>query len=304
MKPKRITYRRCQRKDLVPALRLIMKSLNHLRVKTGKAPMRRRITTAPPLFNHIFSTDPKNFYCAWRGDKIVGFAGALRRGKQWYLAWLFVHPRIQDQGVGRRLIDKIWDHGHGVIHSVATMTYNQQAVGLYSSFGMIPESLMTVMSVNYDQLDLPFTSGVELVENPNQRDLAWIKRFEGEIRGFARPQEWKFWHDRDDYYPLLFCRRGQRIGYSLVNQVGEIAPAGGTTNRNLLAVIAESINWCHDNQGRLKGNQITLCCPAQNDDLYRYLNSMNLRNVEMLLFMSETPYADHSRYLPAMLAIF
>ncbi len=304
MPPKRITYRRCRPKDLIPALRLIMKSMNDLRRTTGKAPIRRRLRQVPTMFKHIYATDPRLFYCAWRGDEIVGFAGALLRGQQWFLAWLFVHPRHQDRGIGRRLMEKIWIDRPGVVHSVATMTYNQQAVGLYSSFGMVPEALMTMMTVEFDHLYAPTPSGLEIISRPNGQEMAWIRRFEGEIRGYPRPEEWRYWESNDLFTTLLMRRRGRPVGYCLVHHMGEIGPAGGTTHGNLLAVVADAVHWCHEQQDRFKAPRIQLCCPHQSDDLYRHLLSMGFRNVEMLLYMSERPYADHRRYLPATLAIF
>jgi predicted acetyltransferase len=304
MKSKRISYRRCRRKDLLPSLRLIMKSLDHLRTQTGKEPMKRRLRAVPPMFNHIFDTDSQRFYTAWRGDEIIGFAGALRRGNQWFLAWLFVLPRYQNKGVGRKLIEKIWDKGPQVVHSVATMTYNQQAVGLYSSFGMVPEALMTAMSGEVESLDIPLPSSLTCIENPCGRDLAWIKRFEAEVRGYGRPQEWRYWRESDEYGILLFKRGDKPVGYSLINPVGEIGPAAATTHATLLRVIGDSVHWCAEHQDRLKSGRISICCPGQNDELYRYLGSIGLRNVEMLLFQSEKKYADHRRYVPATLAIF
>lgn len=304
MKSKRITYRRCRRTDLLPSIRLIIKSLNHLRVQTGKAPQRRRIREVPAMFNHVYDTDSQRFYNAWRGDEMVGFAGALRRGNQWFLAWLFVHPRYQDKGIGRKLIEKIWDEGRNVVHSVATMTYNQQAVGLYSSFGMVPEEVMTAMAGKLEKLDIPVQSQLKLIADPARRELAWIKRFEAEIRGYGRPQEWDFWHQSKDFHLLLFKRGDKPVGYSLINPVGEIGPAGGTNHGNLIKLIGDSVYWCAENQDQLKGGGVSISCPMQNDELYRYLGSIGLRNVEMMLFQSEKRYADHRRYVPASLAIF
>ncbi len=304
MKPVPIRYRRCRKKDLLPAVRLILKSMNHLREKTGKAPFRRRATRVPTLFTHLLATDPKLFYCAWRGETIVGFAGALQRGKQWYLAWLFVHPRFQDRGIGRGLIEKVWVDRPGMVHSLATMSYNQQAVGLYSSFGMVPESLMTLMTAELDRLYAPTPHGFEVIERPTQRDLAWIRRFEGEVRGFPRAKEWAYWGSSELFQPLVMRHRGRPVGYGLVNKMGELGPAAGTTHRNLVATVGEMVRWCSEHREQMKADRIMLACPHQNDELYSYLLSMGFRNSEMLVFMSDRPYADHRRYLPASLALF
>ncbi|MCP4634563.1 MAG: GNAT family N-acetyltransferase, partial [candidate division Zixibacteria bacterium] len=145
MKSGSISYRRCRKKDLVPSIKVIRSSFNHLRKQTGKEPLRWTVRGVPPFFEHLIKTDPKTFYCAWYKDKVIGFAGAIMRGKQWYLAWLFIHPRYQDKGVGGKLLEKVWREGKGITHALSTFAYNTQAVGLYSKFGMAPLCTVPLM---------------------------------------------------------------------------------------------------------------------------------------------------------------
>ena len=97
MSKAKISYRKCRKKDIIPSMRVIMSSLNNLRKRTGKEVFRRRVREIPPLIEHVYSLDKDTFYCAWHKDNIIGFGGAIIRGKQWYLAWLFVHPRLAPQ---------------------------------------------------------------------------------------------------------------------------------------------------------------------------------------------------------------
>ena len=103
-----ISYRRCRKKDMLPSVRLVLSSLDDIRVRTGKEPMDRRVRRVPGFFDHLLRTDRNTFYCTWHGARLVGFAGAIVRGKQWYLAWLFVHPRYQGRGIGSKLLEKVW----------------------------------------------------------------------------------------------------------------------------------------------------------------------------------------------------
>ena len=300
-----VRYRRCRPRDLLPSLRLVMFSFNDVRRRTGKEPIVRRVREVPGFFAHLLATNPESFFCAWRGKRIIGFAGAIIRGKQWYLGWLFVHPRYQDQGIGRRLLTHVWRDGTGMSHSLTTMTYNMQAVGLYSRFGMVPETLFTVMETRPDRLRTPMPTGLDVVEQVQRADLAWINDVETEIRGYAHRGEWRFWRRSDQHRILLFKRARIRIGYSMITWGIDIAPVGAARRRDLHDVLAETLRIAATSprKGKKDGKLMVLVPEAQKD-LYQFLLECGFRNREMLLFMSDQTYPDFGRYLPASPAVF
>ena len=302
---KKISYRRCRRKDLLPAIRLIMMAFNDLRRRTGKTAMTRRVRAVPLMFLHLFDRDSESFACAWDGDRLVGFAGAINRGRQWYLAWLFVHPRYQDRGIGRRLLEKIWRTGRGVVHSLSTFTYNMQAVGIYSHFGILPEALISQMRIPLDKLTPPVPTGLTIERTIRRADLAWIDGLERAIRGHARRPELEYWCASQSHHAYLFKRRGRRIGYSFLVNMGELGPAGGITHREQLNVLRESLRIGRaDLLSAGKAKSMSLFCPTENRDLYAELLAMGFRNDELLLYMTDEPYANLQCYLPATLALF
>ncbi len=299
-----IRYRRCRQKDLVPAARLVMRSLNHLLVRVGKDRERHRVRSAPPLFKHLLRTDPQRHYCAWRGERIVGFASALLRGKQWYLAFLFVDPRCQDRGIGKKLIEKVWHEGRGVSHALATFPYNMQAVGLYSRFGMVPEEVFTLMRAPLPKLIVPPPTGLQ-ASPVGRGDMAWIHDLERRIRGYTHRPEWRFWRAEGSFRISVFRHRGKRIGYSMIGKGGGIAPVGAISPRLQQKVLAETLRLASEawpkNAAKMR---LVVTCPQTQRENYRLLLDAGFRNLEILLFMSDTPYADFRRYLPATLAVF
>jgi ribosomal protein S18 acetylase RimI-like enzyme len=301
-----VRYRRCRRADLLPAGRMIMLTFNALRRQTGKDVIRRRIRSAPPMFVHALERDPKYFYCAWHRGRVVGFAGAVNRGRQWYLAWLFVHPRYQGRGVGRRLLELVWRDGPGVTHGLCTFSYNVQAVSIYGRFGMNPRGIIHMMRAPAERLSLPSPTGLTVQDGLRRGDLAWIHALETEIRGYPRPPEWDYWSRSEDYRIHVFHRRSRRVGYGVVNTIGEIAPAGARTPREFRDVMAEMMRSSAERRfGRnVKNPSVQLFCPTANAGLYKELLRAGLRNVEVLLFLADADYGDFSRYLPATLAFF
>ncbi len=295
-----IRYRRCRRRDLYAAVRLILRAVGELRRRTGKPPIPWRPRSAPAAFEHLRRTDPTTFLCAWSGERLVGFTGAFVRGKQWYLAYLFVDPRLQAKGVGRELLRRAWRQGPGMTHGLGTFTYNQHAVGLYTSFGMVPQQLITLMEAKPGSMRLPEKTSLDVSTDCTADDIAWINRLEARIRGYPRAEEWGFWM-RSDEYRLYLLRRGRRrVGYALVGPRGEIAPLGVVSPADLHEAAAASIRAAAD-EGR---DLVRFFCPNGNRELYRYLNGLGFRNVEMLVFMADKPYGDFSRYVPATLAVF
>jgi len=295
-----IRYRRCRKKDLLPATRLALSAMNDVRRRTGKEIFLRRVNEPSPLIRHIHETDPELLAAAWAGERMVGFGGALVRGRQWYLAWLFVHPRYQDRGVGGRLLRKLWRDGPGMVHSLATMTYNMQAVGLYSRFGMVPEEMIPVMKARPEDVRLPAAPGWKRDLEPTEGDFAWIQRLEKRIRGFAHPEEWDFWRREKGCRIALFRDGRRRVGYGMLDGRDFLAPAGAADPAELTGVVAEMIRLAREE----KRKEVLLFCPTRSRDLYRFLIGAGFRNLEMLLFQSDTPYGDFSRYVPATLAFF
>jgi len=301
----RITYRRCRKKDLAAASRLVMRSFNDVRRRTGKAPIPWRPRGAPPFFAHLLRTDPGTFHCAWRGERLVGFGAALVRGRQWYLAWLFVDPRLQDRGIGRRLIERTWRDGRGMTHALATMTYNPGAVGLYSRFGMLPRSMISMMTRPIDGIDVPGPTGIDVSDRVDRRDLSWINGLEREIRGYPHAPEWRFWHEQGEYRILIFRRRGRRVGYGMISGWGAIQPVGATRAADLPIVMAETIRIAVAGARPGKPHaKLTVFCPQEAESVYADLIGLGFRISEILLFMSDEPYGDLTRYLPATLAVF
>lgn len=283
----------------MPALRIMRTSVNHLRRKTGKEPFRWRVSKVPPFFRHLLSTNPDTFYCAFSGDKMIGFAGAVIRGKQWYLAYLFVHPRYQKKGLGKKLLQKVWRDGRGMSHGLCTFAFNMQAVGLYSKFGMTPLCNLPWMEVAPDKLKKLKSTGLKIYDTVTRADITWINKLENKIRGYPHNTEWKFWKKDNMYKLYIFRYRGKRVGYSVIGDDYQIAPAGAISNDYLLKVVIETLRVVKPK----KGGKVKLWCPTINIGLYRFLIDIGFIASEMEIFMVDKPYPDWQRYVPATLAV-
>jgi len=275
-------------------------AVNHLKKRTGKEPERWKPgNTPPPLVAGVFKTDRDTMYCAWKNGKMVGFAGAYVRGKQWYLCWLFVQPSLQDKGVGRMLLEKVWRESKGMTHSLCTFAFNPQAIGLYSRFGMAPLCDLPLLKVSKSKLILPEKSKLEIKQHATLDDIRWIHRLEKDIRGYSHPQHWDIWRKVKTSNICIAKNRGKRIGYFMIVNNAWIAPLGVIDKRYIIDVMNEALRLVEPPEEQ----KIGLWCPTLNKELYTYLISIGFRVNEFEIFMSDKPYPDWQRYVPATLAV-
>jgi GNAT superfamily N-acetyltransferase len=296
----KIEYKKCRKQDLVPAARMMRTTINHLRRKSGLEINRWRIGSRPiPMLVRFWETDGDTMYCAWKNGKMVGFAGAYVNGKQWYLAWLFVHPSLQDKGVGRKLLQKVWRDGKGMTHALCTFAYNPQAVGLYSKFGMAPLCDLPWMKGDISRLKKLESTGLQVSDKPTAADVRWIHQLETKIRGYAHRDHWNVWLKNEPFQTYIFRKGGKRVGYSLITRKLVIAPLGVIDPKYMIEVMTESIKLL-DKEAK---ERATIWCPTLNIPLYNFLIDVGFRIDEMDVFMSDTPYPDWQRYVPATLAL-
>jgi len=142
-------------------------------------------------------------------------------------------------------------------------------------------------------------TGLKIFDMAIGADISWINKIESKIRGYPHPSEWKFWTGNDQYKLNIFKYKGKRVGYSLIGDNYQIAPAGAISNDYLLKVMVETLRIIKPK----KDGKVKLWCPTHNIDLYRFLIDVGFRASEMEVFMADKPYPDWQRYVPATLAV-
>jgi len=197
----RLTIRKFKRSELLEAFRMVMRSANDLRVKNGRKPWDNTLTEVPPLNYHLYDTDPDGTFGAYLGGKLVGYTAALMRGRQWYLAYLFIDPEFQLKGVGRKLLDCAWTYGREKAgsHALCTFPYNETALALYSSYGMMPTTPIFEMSAKIDKNSSPFAAKLKCEIDSSPKAQARINRLEKEIRGYPHAVDIEFFGSDKDH---------------------------------------------------------------------------------------------------------
>ena len=298
----KLTIRKPHRDEFLQIMKLIIKSANDLRVRSGKRPWDSVATEVSPLSYHLYETDPDGHKCAYYDNKIVGFTAALMRGKQWYLGYLFVDPAFQNKGVGRKLLDHSFAYGSDKAdtHALCTFPYNETALALYSSFGMMPTSPILEMQKKIEKTDIVPESKLMIEEDNSSRSIFRINRLEKEIRGYSHPIDWKFFSHDSRHKIFQFYDNSKWVGYSVISGNRLIAPAGAIEAHYLPDIISESYRITI----RQGADYCLLWIGGPNAAVFQRLKSHRFIIKEMSVFMSNKPYGDFSRYCPAHLAVF
>ncbi|MEO5964154.1 MAG: GNAT family N-acetyltransferase [Candidatus Limnocylindrales bacterium] len=222
--------------------------LNQPRMPDDLGPLRR-------LLAHLMGTDPDRFWVATgANDEILGFSSASVREGLWFLAMLFVHPRVQADGLGQALMDRAQagrdvdpggpavpgpDDPHDTgIHTWGMCTDAAQPIsnGLYARRGMLPRipiwrlfgevrrwSALPPVHASLEVVPFETVSGTE--PDGERRLQAIVDELDRSLIGAAHPSDHAFLR-RDGRAGFLVRERtgGRPMGYVYGSGVGRVGP--------------------------------------------------------------------------------
>lgn len=299
----KIIYRHPQENELLAAIKTMKASNDHLQARSGRKARDVPIKEVPSAILHMYKTDFDGCWCAYAGKRTLGYGQALLRGKQWYLANLFIEPDAQGKGIGRGLLRRCLNYGKGKAdsYSLCTFPFNETALGLYTSFGVMPLGTIFEMINSFEKRPKIFPTRLRADSGNSYRSILRINRLEKKIRGYARLVDLKFFAGEPEAREIFDFYDGSRwVGYAFVHQNTLIGPAGAIAPKYLPDIIGESFNRCLDNGSK----RVVISVGSANKGVYNRLKSLGFIINFMPVFLSTKPYGDFSRYIPAHLAIF
>ena len=294
--------RKLRRSDLLDGYKLAMKSVNDLRERSGRQPWDYIVNEVQPFNNHLFDTDPDGHWGAFFEGKMIGFCVATIRGRQWYLGYLFVDPKYQVKGVGRRMLERAFEYGAHKADSraLATFPYNETALALYASFGMMPTWPIFEMEKKIEKGEKVVKSGLKMVEDKSKKGLGKINRLDREIRGYTHLPELQFFATDPKHHICHFYDGGEWVGYSVVNNGRMIAPIGAIKQKYLPDIVQDSYRIAAESGS----DYCRMFIGGPNNAAYTKAIELGFLIGELTVFCSTKPYGDLYRYCPSHLAIF
>src|SRR6185295_17127482 len=87
------------------------------------------------------------FHVAVKGDRVVAFAAVILRGNTHFLSMFWTLPRLQSQGVGRRVLARAFEGPRPPASAVRCVfaSLDTRAQVLYLKFGMRPRGMFYLL---------------------------------------------------------------------------------------------------------------------------------------------------------------
>ena len=167
---------------------------------------------------HLLRHDGERCFVAEDAGRIVAFAAALVRAEAWFLSSLFVLPKLQGRGLGRRLLERVWGDGYRR-RLTLTDAIQPASNGLYARLGLLPATPVLHLD-GVPRADPP--SELEAAA-PEPEALASLDRA---AYGFDRVVDHAYW-GAGPGRGTLWLRGGEPCAYSYVWPGGRIGPVAG-----------------------------------------------------------------------------
>ena len=201
------------------------------------------------------------------GRQPVGFGMAHRRGDHWFLAFLFVMPEWQGQGIGRELVERSLPPARSAAASpYAWRPRNRFRPALYATFGMSPRVPLYVMTGSLQAGRACRTArgggGLEALafealagRGPagHAQLAAQVGALDRELLGYERPQEHRFWRALESKGFLYFRAGETGAGRLRLRGVERSRRSGRGPRTRAAAARARPPGACRETAGRLAG---------------------------------------------------
>jgi GNAT superfamily N-acetyltransferase len=292
-----LVFRPARAEELQHAQELVVGSINDLTERHGFGPM----ASVRPAAFQIFSLndDPRGLWIAENDGEIVGSAFSWVCGDLWFLAELFIAPRMQGSGIGSELLRRTLQHADQTaakIKALITFTFNTVSQGLYIRYGMFPRLPVYMFNIDRDR----FVSQCHLArmkyrltENSSS-DLSALAAIDLSALGVSREKHHKYLLEESTMKGFLLYKGDDCIGYTYVASTGHIGPLGLRSRDDMAAAFRTSLNIAAEGQS----NQISAFLPGSSEAALRVAAENRMRVIFPMVLLSNREFGDWNRYLP------
>lgn len=240
------------------------------------------------------------------GERIVGFANAIRRGDLWFLSLLFVLPAEQGRGLGTSLLGRVFPGGRlprgawsGEPPLLGTATDSVQPVSnaLYARLGIVPRApVLRIVGRPLRPGSLPpLPAGVRAL---TLDDPAAVEALDRELLGFERAGDHRWFSDEGRRGYRYLDPTGATLGYGYLSSVGRIGPVAVRDPALLAPIVAHLLD------AHVPAGASALSIAGDADELIRILLGAGFRlDGFPTLLCWNRPFLPLDRYLVASLAL-
>lgn len=292
-----VTLRSARADELQHAQELIVGSINDLTERHGFGAMASVRSAAFQLFS--FHEDPGGFWIAEDGGEIVGTAFSWVCGDLWFLAELFIAPRMQGGGIGRQLLRRALRHADQAgakTRALITFTFNTVSQGLYMRHGMFPR--LPVYMFNADRAALANCGAQARLEfrkaDASQSQIALLAALDASALGVSREKHHKFLLSDPAMNGFIVYEGGDCIGYAYVASTGHIGPLAVTKHDAMAPALSTALRIAADGASE----QISAFLPGHCEAALAIAAEHRMRIAFPMVLVSDREFGDWKRYLP------
>ena len=292
-----VTLRPARADELQHAQELIVGSINDLTERHGFGAMASVRPAAFQLFS--FHDDPGGFWIAEDGGEIVGTAFSWVCGDLWFLAELFIAPRMQGGGIGRELLGRALRHADQAgakTRALITFTFNTVSQGLYMRHGMFPR--LPVYMFTADRAALPNTGPKARLNfrkaDASESQIAMLAALDVSALGVSREKHHKFLLSDPTMNGFLLYEGGDCIGYAYVASTGHVGPLAVTKRDAMAPVLRAALRIAAEGASE----QISAFLPGHCEPALAVAAECRMRIAFPMVLVSDREFGDWKRYLP------
>lgn len=292
-----VAFRPARADELQRAQELIVSSINDLTKRHGFGAMASVRPADFQLFS--FNEDPAGFWIAEDGDEIVGTAFSWVSGDLWFLAELFIVPRMQGSGIGRELLRRALRHADQTgakTRALITFTFNTVSQGLYIRHGMFPR--LPVYMFNGDRRALPNTDLDARLKfskaEASGSHIARLAALDTSALGISREKHHNYLLNDPTMKGFLLYEGDDCVGYAYVASTGHIGPLAVTKPDAMAPAVGAALRIA------AKGNsdQVSAFLPGNCEAALAVAAGHRMRITLPMVLVSNREFGDWRRYLP------
>lgn len=292
-----VVFRLARLEELQPAQELVVRSINDLTERHGFGPM----ASVRPAAFQIFSLndDPRGLWIAEKDGEIVGSAFSWVCGDLWFLAELFIAPRMQGSGIGSELLRRTLRHADQAAaktKALITFTFNTVSQGLYIRHGMFPRLPIYMFNVDREKV----VSERRQTQMEYRRieafssDLGTLAAIDLSVLGVPREKHHKYLLDDSTMKGFMLYDGNECIGYTYVAATGHVGPLALKNYDDMEKALRTSLNIAAEGQSQ----QISAFLPGSSEAALRVAAEHRMRITFPMVLVSDRDFGDWDRYLP------
>lgn len=291
------TFRPARVDELQRVQEQVIASINDLTQRHGFGAM---ASVRPATFQrHCFNEDPRGFWIAEDGGEIVGSAFSWTCGELWFLAELFIAPRLQGSGIGRELLRRTLHHADQAgakTRALITFTFNAVSQGLYVRHGMFPR--LPVYMFNIDRKAFAKTGPEPRLRfkraDGSTQDIAALAALDVSALGVSRESHHTYLLNDPAMKAFLVYDQADCVGYAYVSSTGHVGPLAVTRQDVMAPALTGALAIAAEGDS----DQVSAFLPGSCESALGVAADHRMRITFPMVLVSDREFGDWRRYLP------